>query len=103
MEKYRKDSLNRTNKRHQKRKLRRIFKRFILLFFSAAIIISISIFFFQSIKDSKADQSKKVVSLKKNTPLQKVSKVVDSNDAPTIDDYLKGLNFNGTALVVKNN
>ena len=104
MEKYRKDSLNRSNKRHQKkRKLRRIFKRFILLFFSAAIIISISIFFFQSIKDSKTDKSKKIVSLKKNTPLQKVRKVVDSNDAPAIDDYLKSLNFNGTALVVKNN
>src|SRR5437868_2870778 len=93
MEKFRTDSLNRTNKRKQKRKLKPIFKRSILLFFSAAIIISISIFFFQSLKATKVDKSKKVVNhvLKKKTPLQKVipKKVVDINNDSTIDDYLK--------------
>jgi CubicO group peptidase (beta-lactamase class C family) len=101
MEKFRTDSLNRTNKRKQKRKLKPIFKRSILLFFSAAIIISISIFFFQSLKDTRVDKSKKAVNhvLKKSVP----NEVVNVNNDPTIDDYLKSLNFNGTALVVKDN
>ncbi|WP_177177399.1 serine hydrolase [Bacillus sp. MUM 116] len=99
--------MNRTNKRKLKRKFIRIFKRSILLFFSAAIIITITIFFFHSLNDTKSDSNKirKHKSKNVNLVLKKTvtNEVVDVNHDPTIDSYLKSLNFNGTALVVKDN
>jgi CubicO group peptidase (beta-lactamase class C family) len=107
MAEFRTDELNTRAKVWPKRKLKRSIKRFLLLFISAATITFITNIIHHSLQAPKSAKTNNFVHriLKKDPPLEKgvVPKVVDVNNDQAIDRYLKGLNFNGTALVVKDN
>ena len=91
------------------RRRNRAIKRFLILFFTTAIITFVPGYFYYSSKNTKAESHISIHPTSKvNPPLKKkvvvaTPQVEEVTNAPAIYEYLKSLNFTGTALVVKDN
>ncbi|MCQ6278637.1 serine hydrolase domain-containing protein [Bacillus sp. EB600] len=91
------------------RRRNRAIKQFLILFLATAIITFVPGYFYYSSKNTKAESGvSKNQSSKVNPPLKKkvaasAPQVEDITNDPAIYEYLKSLNFTGTALVVKDN
>ncbi|CRK83073.1 serine hydrolase domain-containing protein [Neobacillus massiliamazoniensis] len=103
------------SRRRKRRRLKPVIKQFFVLFLIGALTVPtykiVTHFMDENSKKSKPAKTGLQVSKKEpqpeKTPEKQPEKVVatkmeDVNNSPAIDDYLKSLNFNGTALVVKN-
>jgi CubicO group peptidase (beta-lactamase class C family) len=103
MTEFRREQLN-SPSRLRRRKLKPFVKRFLFLLVIGIVILSIAKFFHRSDPaQPKALKTAHPLEVKNSLPNNtKFPKVEDVNNAPAIDQYLKSLNFNGSALVVKN-
>src|SRR5579875_2119164 len=102
MTEFRKEQLRTTKRR--RRKLKPIAKLILFLLVIAVAIPIISKFFHHSeaVKPKAPDTAHTSAVNKQTSKKPEVPKVEDINNAPSIDQYLKSLNFNGSVLVVKN-
>lgn len=102
MTEFRKEQLRTTKRR--RRKLKPIAKLILFLLVIGVAIPIISKFFHHSeaVKPKAPDTAHTSAVNKQTSKKPEVPKVEDINNAPSIDQYLKSLNFNGSVLVVKN-
>ena len=91
------------------RRRNRAIKRFLILFLTTAIITFVPGYFYYSSKNTKAESRVSINPISKVNPPHKekvvaaTPQVEEVNNAPAIYEYLKSLNFTGTAIVVKDN
>src|SRR5213079_2883155 len=91
------------------RRRKKAIKRFLILFFTTAVITFVPGYFYYFSKNTKAESRVSINSISKVNPaLKKKVAATTPQVAEVINDsavyeYLKSLNFTGTALVVKDN
>jgi CubicO group peptidase (beta-lactamase class C family) len=93
-------------KRRQKKAFKHFLNQLLLVIFAAAVFIPSFFYLFHRSKPSEAETKIGTHHFSRKSPVIKNTaspQVNDVNNDPAIDQYLKSLNFNGTALVVKDN
>ncbi|MDP4083687.1 MAG: serine hydrolase domain-containing protein [Bacillota bacterium] len=89
--------------RRKRRKLKRFWRRFILLVL--VVVVTSLCYRYYNLKHTytKTNKIKHITKIKKSLSKKSlIEPVVDINRSPVIDAYLKGLHFNGSVIVVKN-